>query len=73
VTSYLVLRRDKLVKDGSPTGDWREFDFVNAASADAAIRAVAEAKGAGEFVAVPARSWKPRTVTVEQKTAVRLA
>jgi hypothetical protein len=34
---------------------------------------VAEAKGAGEFVAVPARSWKPRTVTVEQKTAVRLA
>ena len=36
-------------------------------------RALTSAKvGEGEYVAVPARSWKPLTVTVEQTTKVTI-
>lgn len=46
-------------------------DVVTAFSADAAIREVASSRTtSGTYVAVPARSWQPRTVEVEQTTKV---
>lgn len=73
MTSYLVLQS---MNDEEP-GTWLEVGHASAASADQAIRIVAAASelpGSGsQLVAVPARSWKPRTATVETKTAVKLA
>ena len=64
-TSYVVLVNDA-------TGRWVEHETaIPAANADAAIRKIA-AENPGVYVAVPARSWKPRTVTVETKPRVRL-
>ncbi len=50
---------------------WAEFGVVEARSANEAIRQAA-AGVAGRFVAVPARSWKPVTVRVEQTTRITL-
>lgn len=44
-----------------------------AGNADIAIREVAAKEGAGQYVAVPARSWVPRTVEVETKPIVSFA
>lgn len=57
-TSYLVLKRD---------GEkWQTVNTTSARSTDAAIKAVvvklAETDQAGEYVAVPSRSWTPQTV-----------
>ena len=71
MTQYLVLSRN----GGGP---WSEKVTVEARSAQAAIRSLIE-KGQAEavthehFVAVPARSWKPVTVQVETKTALRFS
>lgn len=60
-TKYVVLERIALGRD-----DWRETANVTALSAEAAIRdALAGDTDGGTYVAVPARSWKPLTVTVE--------
>lgn len=48
---------------------------IEAPNGDAAIRKHVEGSrgtGAGQYVAVPARSWKPVTVTVEQTTVVKV-
>jgi hypothetical protein len=61
-TVYVVLR-----KDGSGTHLWMEIDRASSGNAEQAIRAAVD-KGeydSGIFVAVPARSWQPRTVSVE--------
>lgn len=70
-TKYIILYRDG-------EGGWREAEDVVAPSADAAIRMVVSLKAAAfsngaELVALPARSWNPRKVNVEQKTAVTLS
>lgn len=64
MTRYLVLSKDS-------SGFWSEADTVEAVSADAAIRVVAV--GNGTFAAVPARSWKPRKVSVEVKERLTLS
>jgi hypothetical protein len=76
VTKYLVLSKPAPQGNtaasgiGVPAG-WAEVETVEAASADAAIRQVAEKKvAAARYVAVPERSWKPREVTVAQTTKV---
>jgi hypothetical protein len=65
-TTYLVLTKDD-------SGMWMEEDTVEAVSADTAIRAIAGLNNGGTFVAVPARSWKPRKVTVESTPRVKLS
>jgi hypothetical protein len=68
VTKYAVLHKHPA------DGDWTEIERVDATSADAAIRAVAAATdGSGTFVAVPARSWRPKNVTLETKTRTVLS
>jgi hypothetical protein len=63
-TAYVVLQY--LAVDPDETSDdWRIIGRATAANDVAAIRAVtkdseSEALGAGPFVAVPARSWRPR-------------
>jgi hypothetical protein len=65
-TNYLVLK-------ANDDSDWTEGQLVEAASASAAIRTVAEKQGAGQYVAVPDRSWNPCAVTIETKTKVKLS
>jgi len=71
MTEYLVLSRN----GGGP---WSEKGRETARSAEAAIRQLIE-KGEGDavtyehFVAVPARSWKPVTVQMETKTALKFS
>lgn len=85
MTEYLVLQsvpaHPALSSDEDEVGfsvsdgpGWRSIKKVEARSADAAIRAVLNGyTGEGMFVAVPARSWKPVTVKVETKTALRFS
>lgn len=46
---------------------------VPAPSAEAAIRRVAQERGAGTYVAIPVRSFRPVTVEVETQKVVKLA
>ena len=68
LSEYIVLE----LRDG----DWRQVRFVQASSSDAAIRDVFNPTNtpvkSGTYVAVPARSWKPRTVTTKQTVRVVL-
>jgi hypothetical protein len=68
-TTYTVLQR---VSDTeSPVAAWRVVsNDVQAPSAEFAIRSTID--DAGTYVAVPARSWKPVTVTTETKTVLKL-
>jgi hypothetical protein len=74
-TEYVILeQRDEIVGTAENTKGtfWREASRKTASSADAAIKAHAAEKE-GVFVAIPARSWTPRTVKVETRKVVRLA
>lgn len=62
-TDYLVFQQDE------HSQDWSSAGAVTATSADAAVRAVALTDGPGVYAAVPARSWQPRTVKVEQRAS----
>jgi hypothetical protein len=62
-TTYIVLHQ-------ASHDTWTFHDSAEASSADAALR-----KSIGEpgtYVAVPARSWKPVTVTTETRTVLKL-
>ncbi len=50
---------------------WQPLKTVKARSATEAVK-LAAGETAGTYMAVPARSWKPVTVTVEQTTRIRL-
>lgn len=62
MTRYIVLR----ILPPEETVEWHAL--VSARSPDAAIRQTAEESGT--YVAVPARSWKPQVVEVEQVARV---
>lgn len=71
-TLYIILRRD------SDTV-WREDGpHQSAHSAEQAIRQAAELRAendidvAGDYVAVPLRSWKPTPVSAEVQTTIKL-
>lgn len=60
MTKYLILKK---------TGDaWKEVAQAETASARAAIQAAVarQSDSNGEYVAIPARSWKPVPVAVAQ-------
>jgi hypothetical protein len=67
-TEYVILEK-------TAGGDWIEAGNETAQGTDAAIRKhlgdTVPANGL-TLVAVPARSWKPKTMEVEQTTTVRL-
>jgi hypothetical protein len=72
-TLYVVLRL------ASKDGCWQPDGLQQqAASAQGAIRQAVELRGEndvdqeGEYVAIPARSWQPVSVTVSQTTVVKL-
>lgn len=83
-TTYIVLKGPvkapaNTATTSGPNG-WTRVGEVEATSAEAAIRTHAEnistdgttLDGSGTYVAIPARSWKPTTVTVETKTTLKL-
>ena len=72
MTDYVVLRKTE-IDDG-----WERYRLApSARSARAAIQAVvdqdvaADQINGNEYVAIPLRSWKPVTVKVETKTALK--
>ena len=74
-TEYLILRSTTNTEAGQAA--WEDITRETASSAQKAIRQAAERLGAdaphNHFVAVPARSWKPVTVKVETKTALKFS
>jgi hypothetical protein len=66
-TTYIVLRQPP--GTGGPD-IWEDYAAVDASSATDAIKKVAD--DGGKYVAVPARSWKPVTVTTETRTILKL-
>lgn len=59
--TYVVL------KQGESPKDWTEVEEVEAATDQQAIKnATTGASREGTFVAVPARSWRPRTPKIEK-------
>ena len=64
-TLYRVLRLDE--------SGWQVRSAVEASNADFAIRLVAADDGAGTYVAIPERSWKPRKLTVESRPIIKLS
>jgi hypothetical protein len=69
MTEYVLFEK---LNDG---GWWEKVSSVEARSATSAIRAFLEGENgtAGEYAAVPARSWKPVTVKVETKTSLKFS
>lgn len=73
MTVYVILHQDQ------PGPDWEELGQTDARSQRAAIQQAIESptgappKNGGRFQAVPARSWKPVTVKVETKTALKFS
>lgn len=57
--------------------DWRYYSSTTARSGQSAIhRAISDSEidyNHSQFVAIPARSWKPVSVQVETKTALRFS
>lgn len=69
-TEYVVLG---LIEHEDGDG-WFEHARVEERSAQAAVRSALDGiQEDGTYVAVPARSWKPVTVKVETKTALRFS
>lgn len=66
MTQYVILKQDP----GQIDARWIEYGTSEASSSARAIKAVADEAGAGVYVAVPARSWAPLTVKVEQTTRI---
>jgi hypothetical protein len=76
-TTYIVLRQHNA--NGTETRDkmpWEIVGHSETSTPNSAIREVTsnltEGGGWGMFVAVPARSWKPVTVTTETRTVLKL-
>ncbi len=70
MTKYIVLRAHT-APDVAQEDVWEPVGSVLASSPRRAISAQV-AGDEGRYVAVPARSWRPLTVTVEQTTKVTI-
>lgn len=72
MTVYVVLQAapTETVEPNERRAVWRDVGRGEASSAQRAIRAYVDANGSkgGEFIAVPERSFIPRTVKAEQQT-----
>ena len=72
MTEYVLFQFHK--ESPEVPGAWTEWTRMPARSAQSAIRQMLERSPesqTGQFVAVPARSWRPVTVKVETKTALK--
>ncbi len=68
MTRYIVFRK------GTEDDLWSEGVTTEARSAKAAVQsALLNSTEGGTFVAVPARSFRPVTVKVETKTALKFS
>lgn len=67
LTEYVVLVHNR------ETNTWREIHGGEYRSPDAAKKAGAEEHGAGNYVAVPVRSWKPDSYVGHQMTVWEIA
>lgn len=69
LTEYLILKRK-----GEAGNVWGVVNHASAKTAEAAVRQVveklAEADRSGTFVAVPARNWRPVTVSPKVTTSL---
>lgn len=63
MTTYIVLRFDADLSRDATDGVWAEVARVEARDDKHAIQQATQ--DPGTYVAVPARSWKPRTRAVE--------
>lgn len=75
-TDYVILSLENMGTNDVVEGSlWRvQLETITAASADAAIRSFTDPdEQAGTFVAVPVRSFQPRTVVAEKSTVMRFA
>ena len=69
MTDYLILRRTQ--QENGTTNTWTlDNVIVKASSARRALTAAGVKEGV--YVAIPARSWKPLTVSTEQVTKVTI-
>jgi len=79
MTKYLILKKSTVTGSTSPTSVpelWEAKVNIEAASPEGAIRKYlneTSGTGSGTFVAVPAKSFKPLTVAVEQVTKVTVS
>jgi len=75
MTEYGIFKaKHPTGESGEMSDEWQWVNTLNARSTRAAIAAhLANGKDSGTFVAVPARSFKPVTVQVETKTALRFS
>jgi hypothetical protein len=80
MTEYVILSRGTTETQGDETGTTFSGGYqirarVKARGVRAALTAFLSDKqdATGEYVAVPARSWKPVTVKVETKTALKFS
>lgn len=78
MTQYIVLwRSHEQTTDPMLSPEWREITAIMARSARSAISQVVQAEGGsyneGTFLAIPARSFRPVTVKVETKTAIKFS
>ncbi len=72
VADYIIF---EAAAPTAAAGDlWKYHGTIKARNVEAAIQRYVEAEQVegGQFAAVPARSWRPVTVTVEQTTRIRL-
>jgi hypothetical protein len=72
VTHYVILRQQE-----GTNNIWAQTTAIEARSARSAIAKALEGDenpySDGTFIAVPIRSWRPVTVKVETKTALRFS
>ena len=66
-TEYVLLR---LLDQLDHPGGWMECGRSAGPSGRAALNALVDDLGEGTYIAVPARSWQPMTVTVETKIRI---
>ena len=72
MTDYIIFKGEHPTQGGND--QWAYLGHQEARSASSAIRTFLDGSAQeGEFSAVPARSWRPVTVKVETKTALKFS
>lgn len=71
MTGYVIFKREA-ANETDGIGWWAEPGVVEASSAEQAIRKHAKTHGAGTYIAITERAYKPVTVQVETVTRVKV-
>lgn len=75
-TDYMILTKSEPDAEGKESNLWEVSAKVTARSAKAAIRSWIDQgpdEPKGTYVAVPARSWQPVTVSTETQKKIKLS